>query len=218
MNEDENIEAYMLSVNEVINAIRGLGEEIEDLVIVKKVLRSLPQRFDSKFSAIQEAKDLNTFNMDEMHGSLTTYEMRIGIGKSIDREVTFKAKKTTKAMLKHDEEETSDELEVNFVHNLKKGTRGKYRGKLPFKCFNCGVVGHFVAKCPYNEKNKEDESSYRERSGWKTKSCFKKDNLKNKSFISKNVDSSEANSNEDSKEETSEVLFMAFEEENLEMK
>jgi len=56
-------------------------------------------------------------------------------------------------------------LEENFVHNLKKGTRGKYRGKLPFKCFNCGAVGHFVAKCPYNEKNKEDETSYKERSG-----------------------------------------------------
>lgn len=36
MNEDEKMEAYILRVNEVINAIRGLREEIEDLVIVKK--------------------------------------------------------------------------------------------------------------------------------------------------------------------------------------
>jgi len=103
--------------------------------------------------------------MNEMHGSLTTYEMRIGIGKSIDREATFKAKKTTKAMPESDEEDTSDEFEVNFVRNLKKGTKGKYRGKLPFKYFNCGYVGHFAVKCPHNEKNKDDESSYRERSG-----------------------------------------------------
>ena len=48
---------------------------------MKKVLRSLPQRFDSKFSTIEEEKDLNTFNIDEMHGSLTTYEMRIGKSK-----------------------------------------------------------------------------------------------------------------------------------------
>ena len=41
MNEDENIEVYMLRVNEVINAIRSLREKIEDSVIVKKVLRSL---------------------------------------------------------------------------------------------------------------------------------------------------------------------------------
>jgi len=185
MNEDENIEAYMLRFNEVINAIRGLGEEIEDSVIVKKVLCSLPQRFDSKVYAIEEAKDLNTFSMDEMHGSLIAYEMRIGIRKSINREATFKAKKKTKAMLESDEEETSDGLEAKFVRKLNKGTKGKYRGKLPFKCFNYGGVGHFAAKCPHNEKNKEDESSNRERSDYKTKSNFRKGNQEEKFYFQK---------------------------------
>ena len=212
MNEDENIEAYMLRVNEVINMIRGLREKIEDSVIVKKVLCSLPLRFDSKVSAIEEAKYLNTFNMDEMHGSLTAYEMRIGKGKSIDRKAAFKAKKKTKAMLE------SDELEANFICKLKKGTKGNYRGKLPFKYFSYVGVRHFAAKCPHNEKNKDDESSYRERSGWKTKSNLKKGNFKKKSFILKNIHSSEASSNEESEEEVGEALFMAFEEEKLKMK
>jgi len=87
----------MLRVNEVINTIRGLREKIEDSIIVKKVLCSLPQIFDSKVSAIEEAKDLNTFNMDEMHGSLIAYEMRIGKGKSIDKEAAFKVKKKNKS-------------------------------------------------------------------------------------------------------------------------
>jgi len=52
---------------------------------VKKVLRSLPQRFDLKFFAIEEAKDLNTFSMDQMHSSLTDYEMRIGNSKPSNR-------------------------------------------------------------------------------------------------------------------------------------
>ena len=46
MNEDENIDAYMLRVNEVVNAIRGLGEEINEPALVKKILRSLPPRFN----------------------------------------------------------------------------------------------------------------------------------------------------------------------------
>jgi len=70
--------------------------------------------------------------MDEMHGSLTTYEMRIAKGKYFDKEVAFKAKKKTKAMPESDEEETSNELEENFICKLKKGTKGKYIGKLPF--------------------------------------------------------------------------------------
>ena len=41
MKEDEYIAAYFLQVDEIVNAIIGLGEEIEESVIVQKVLRSL---------------------------------------------------------------------------------------------------------------------------------------------------------------------------------
>lgn len=78
MNEDENIEAYMLTVNKFINMIRGLEDKIKYSIMVKKVLRSLPSRFDSKASTIEEAKELNSFSMDDMHGSLIAYDIRIG--------------------------------------------------------------------------------------------------------------------------------------------
>jgi hypothetical protein len=45
MKEDEDIIAYFLRVDETMNAIIGLGEEIEESVIVQKILRSLPMRF-----------------------------------------------------------------------------------------------------------------------------------------------------------------------------
>jgi len=77
MNGDESIEEYMHRVNEIINSIRGLGEKIEYFVIVKKVLHSLPDKYNSKVSSIEQAKDMNTFSMDELHGSLMAYEMRI---------------------------------------------------------------------------------------------------------------------------------------------
>jgi hypothetical protein len=44
MKEDEDITTYFLQVDEIVNAIIGLGEEIEQFVIVKKILRSLPMR------------------------------------------------------------------------------------------------------------------------------------------------------------------------------
>ena len=52
--EEENIAAYFLRVDEIVNIIKGLGENIEDSVIVQKILRSLPMKFDSKISAIEE--------------------------------------------------------------------------------------------------------------------------------------------------------------------
>jgi hypothetical protein len=52
MKEDENIAAYFLRVSETMNAIIGLEEELEESVIVQKVLRSLPMRFNPKISTL----------------------------------------------------------------------------------------------------------------------------------------------------------------------
>ena len=77
MKEEENIAAYFLQVYEVVNIIIGLGGEIEGSVIAQKILRSLPMRFDSKISAIEERSDMGTMTVNELHGILTAYEMRI---------------------------------------------------------------------------------------------------------------------------------------------
>ena len=77
MKEDENIATYFLWVDETMNAIIGLGEEIEESVIVQKVLRrSLPMRFNPKISTLEERLDLNSISMDELDGIFMAYEMR----------------------------------------------------------------------------------------------------------------------------------------------
>jgi hypothetical protein len=76
MKEDEDIAAYFLRVDETVNAIIRLGKEIEESVIVQKVLRSLPMRFNPKISSLEERSDLNSISMDELHGIFTAYEMR----------------------------------------------------------------------------------------------------------------------------------------------
>lgn len=40
MREEENVVAYFLRVDEVVNSCKGLGEKIEDNVVVQKILRS----------------------------------------------------------------------------------------------------------------------------------------------------------------------------------
>ena len=76
MKKDEDITTYFLRVDEKVNAIIGLGEEIEEFVIVQMILRSLPMRFNPNISALEERSDLNSISMDELHGIFTTYEMR----------------------------------------------------------------------------------------------------------------------------------------------
>jgi hypothetical protein len=64
MKEDEDIAAYFLRVDETVNEIIGLGEEIEESVIVQKVLRSLPMGFNPKISTLEERSDLNSIIME----------------------------------------------------------------------------------------------------------------------------------------------------------
>ena len=43
MNEDEDIEAYILRVGQLVNTIKGLGEEVDEAIVVRKILRTLPK-------------------------------------------------------------------------------------------------------------------------------------------------------------------------------
>jgi hypothetical protein len=54
MDEKEDIVTYLLIVDEFVNAIRGLGEELNESLVVQKVLRSLPLRYDSKVSPLKK--------------------------------------------------------------------------------------------------------------------------------------------------------------------
>jgi hypothetical protein len=169
MNEDETVNKYFLRVEELVNAMKGLGEKIEDTFLVQKILRSLPNRFNPKVSAIEELNDLKILSIDQLLGTLTAYEMRISKDKPTSREASFKEDKN--------EDSEPDEIEAKFVRRLKKGS-GKYQGKFPFKCFNCGKIGHFASKCPHKKKdqNSEGEEKYKSKRFGKKKSlCVNND-------------------------------------------
>ena len=78
MKEEENISEYLERVDEVVNAIRGMGETIEDICIVDKLLRTLPMAYNPKVSTLEDKQDTEKISLDELYGILTAYELRIG--------------------------------------------------------------------------------------------------------------------------------------------
>ena len=90
MHSDESIASYFLCIDEVVNCMKKLGEEIKEVTLVEKVLRSLSAEFESKVSVIEEKQDLQNITMTQLHRILTAFEMRKG-GPSDMREATFKA-------------------------------------------------------------------------------------------------------------------------------
>ena len=60
MNDDEDIASFFLKAAEITNNMKALGEKMPESIIVQKILRSLPPRFNPKVSAIEETANWET--------------------------------------------------------------------------------------------------------------------------------------------------------------
>lgn len=149
-NEENSIGKLFLDVDEIIDTIRGIDEKMDGSPVVQNVLRSLPAIFNSKVSTIQEMENLSTLTMDQLHRLLTSYEIRTTKGRSTSKEVTFKDNKNAKEYQK-DSSYGFDEEEAKLLKRLKRRF-GKYKSKIPFKCFTCGKVCHYASKSHIRKK------------------------------------------------------------------
>ena len=77
MSDDESFDSFYGKLNEVVIGKFNLGEKTEDSKIVKKILRSLPESFRTKVTTIEESKDLDDIKVQELIGSLQTYELSL---------------------------------------------------------------------------------------------------------------------------------------------
>ena len=83
MEEDESFDEFYVELKDIVNSAFNLGETILEPKIVRKVLRSLPERFHAKIMAIEESKDIDKIPLTELVGNLQTYELGLSrIGKS----------------------------------------------------------------------------------------------------------------------------------------
>ena len=104
MEEDESFDEFYAKIKDIVNSTFNLGETILEPKIVRKVLRSLLERFHAKIMAIEESKDIDKIPLTELVGNLQTYELGLSrIGKSgKDKSMALKAKS-------NDTDESSDD-------------------------------------------------------------------------------------------------------------
>ncbi|XP_031127533.1 uncharacterized protein LOC116029625 [Ipomoea triloba] len=76
MNERESLKDYSERLKKVVNKIRLLGEELPDDRVVEKILVTLPERFESKISSLEESRDLSEISLADLLHALEAQEQR----------------------------------------------------------------------------------------------------------------------------------------------
>ncbi|CAM8987340.1 unnamed protein product [Rhodiola kirilowii] len=74
MKDSETIPEFNARVLDLSNEAAALGKPIDEERMSSKVVRSLPPRFSMKVTAIEEMHDISKLKLDELMGSLRTYE------------------------------------------------------------------------------------------------------------------------------------------------
>ncbi|GAV79654.1 UBN2 domain-containing protein, partial [Cephalotus follicularis] len=74
MNEDEDIKSMFTRFTNIINALQSLDKTFSNSELVRKILRCLPRSWMPKITAIEKAKNLSILPLEDLLGSLMTYE------------------------------------------------------------------------------------------------------------------------------------------------
>ena len=88
MSEDESVDSFYGKLNEVVIGKFNLGEKTDDSRIVRKILRSLPESFRAKVTAIEESNDVALPSQRKSKSlALKTINERVEAHDSSDKDV-----------------------------------------------------------------------------------------------------------------------------------
>ncbi|KAG9453129.1 hypothetical protein H6P81_006033 [Aristolochia fimbriata] len=178
MRDDETILEFEGKIRDIANQSANLGDWISQVRLVKKVLRSLSSKFKMKRISLEENRSLNDMTLDELIGSLKTFEMN---EESSDSVRVNKRESVTLQTLASNEvtqsTQESDTLTITltgldakvsllakglnkFIRKSKKKNFSLGEGKQSgvsfdsanrskvITCYECGGRGHIQSECP----------------------------------------------------------------------
>ncbi|XP_074376680.1 uncharacterized protein LOC141718202 [Apium graveolens] len=140
MKNGESVTDYISRVMLVANNMRNLGEDMKDVKIVEKVLRTLNEKFNYIVCSIEESMDIDVLFVDELQSSLVVHEQKFRRSSNGDEQVL-------KATVEIERGRN------NYRGRGRNSYRGRGRGRQSFnratiECFNCHKLGHFQSECP----------------------------------------------------------------------
>ena len=76
MKNSESISEMYARLTLITNGFKSLGKTYSEYELIRKILRSLTSVWHTKTTVIEEYKNLSSTTVDELIGSLMTYELK----------------------------------------------------------------------------------------------------------------------------------------------
>jgi len=76
MSDKETVMDMYTRFTHITNELKSLGKSLTTKELLRKILRFLPQSWETKVIAIHEAKKMDEISLDELIRNLQTYELQ----------------------------------------------------------------------------------------------------------------------------------------------
>ncbi|KAH9791901.1 hypothetical protein KPL71_003915 [Citrus sinensis] len=197
MEQNESVYSMYTRFTDIVNTLEALGKTFSNSEKVKKIIRSLSKEWRPKRTAIEEDKDLNILAIDDLIGSLISYEEDLTAESGNEEKKKNIALKATKFESDGESEPDDEELAMlarRFRKFFKKTSdRRKFRNfknqkekKEVIICYECKKPDHVRSECPLLNK------------------------LKKKAMVATWDDSDEDSSDEEESQEVSNLALMVI--------
>lgn len=132
---------YFARTLTIVNKLKALGKNVQETMVMEKVLRSMSKKFNYVVCSIEKANDVTTLSIDELQSSLMVHEQRMEGPK--EEEHALKVSNAGRSQ--------------GSGQGLR-GGRGKGRKKFnkeTLECYHCHKLGHYQSECPDWEEKGE---------------------------------------------------------------
>jgi len=167
MSEDETFGEFYSKMSDLRNSMVSHGKTVSDVKLIPKIIRSLPERFRIKVTTIEESKDMEEMKIEELVGSLQTYELSLPLVKKLKIIALNASKKKVEVSSGDDSEDEekavamlaknfgrlmrNERFKKKFFEKMKKVPREAEPEEAKKKdprgpiCFECSRFGHIRA-------------------------------------------------------------------------
>ena len=176
MSENETTDEMYARFTTIVNEMRSLGKAYSTHERIRKILRCLPSMWRPMVTAITQAKDLQSMNLEDLIGSLRAHEVVLQGDKPVKKVKTLALKASqqissiaedhvqeSQELEEVHEEEAEDELALiskriqrmmlrrNQIRKKFPNTNNNSRtevDKSQVTCYGCNKTGHYKGECP----------------------------------------------------------------------